>query len=192
MKTTRVDYYESFENELESNYKSNLANTNNNDLKDIRELISSRFSDPKMAVETYLDSFRDRTGLKGYLNQINAELNDTENTKIATQESVESLIDIPEIKESIDLSLQRNDFQRTVDFIVKLQNAVNNDGRIPEDLKGVSMDSKLIDYISKRINKDYENVDYNSILNTRESPDIYSDQKNSLYFNFESKEEDEK
>ena len=184
MRFNRADYFGNDVSEIMNKYKENLSR--NSKPVNIQELIASRFYDPKIAVEEYLDSFRERTGIKDYLKEINAELENGGNEKTAKY-SPDSLVDIPEIKESIDEALNKKQFERAVDFLNKLQDAVANDIRVPEDLKGVTMDAKLVDYIRSRIgNSDEEDVDYSNSLSETEVSDFNKDQKNMSYFDFDS------
>lgn len=180
-----------------SKYKENLAKQSTP--IDIKGLIANRFSDPKQAVSEYLNSFQDRTGLKHYLNQVNAQLEESENTKTAAIEEavelnneapkdIQSILELEDIKNSIDGALGRKEFSRTVDLLNKLQDVVNNDPRVPDDMKGVTMDSELVDYIKSKINPDDEDIDYNHILKNREVPITNSD-PSKAYFNFDSTEE---
>lgn len=181
MKRTRLDYFENTDNSIEANYETNLSII---DTGDISGLIASRFSDPKVGVEEYLDSFRERAGLKDYLKQINAELDKEDNIKVA-QQPLNSILDIPEIKESIDLVLKSGEFNRAVDLLNKLQETVQYDDRVPEDLKGVSQDAELVEYIKSNIDKNMDKINYMEALKSRESPTLYSDQRNTSYFNFD-------
>lgn len=176
MRFNRGDDSEKHANDIIAEYKKNLS-----EIKpvSIQELIFSRFNDPKTSVENYLDSFKERTGIKKYLNEVNEELNKQAN-------SPDSLLDIPEIKESIDLALNSNQFDRTVDFLNKLQDVVSNDSRIPEDLKGVTMDAKLIDYIKSKIYDKESEINYSDSLKMQDVSNLNSDQKNMSYFDFDS------
>jgi len=190
MKNTRLDYFNNKENNIESNYKTNLSIVNT---EDFSKLITSRFSDPKVGIKEYLNSFRERAGLKDYLKQINAELeNQEENIKTA-QNEINSILDIPDIKSSIDSVLAKGEFNRTIDLLNKLQEAVKYDDRIPEDLKGVTQDAELVNYIKSKIDQNINKINYMEALQSKEPPSLYSDQKNMSYFNFDgnSKEYDE-
>jgi len=157
---------------------------------DLQDFVSNRFYNPKLGVEEYLDNFRERTGLKDYLNQVNSILNEENNTKKANDENKEpeSLIDIPEIKESIDKIITSRHYVKTIDILNKLQNIVINDPKVPDGLKGVTMDAKLINYIKSNIQSEEQNIDYFNNLKPKDIMDTSSDQREMAYFNFDSKD----
>jgi len=190
MKLTRLDYFENSENNIEANYEKNLQTINTGD---ISGLIANRFSDPKVGVEEYLESFRERAGLKDYIKQVNAELEMQEESVKVAQQAINSILDVPEIKEAIDAILASGEFERTVDILNKLEEAVKYDDRVPEDLKGITQDAELIEYISSKLNQNQDKINYMEALQPRDAPNLYSDQKNMSYFNFDgsSKEYDE-
>jgi hypothetical protein len=200
MKFNRLDSDESFENEITNNYDKNI-NKISYPVNNIQDLLFNNFTSSKNGIAEYLESFRKRTGLNDYINQINAEIEKSEDNKKTAQViddneeykgDPESLVEIPEVKSSIDNVLASGEYNRTIDIINKLQDLVNNDPKIPEDLKGVTMDAQLIDYISSKIEQNDENIDYNSALKSKDNQNINSDQRNISYFNFESKEESER
>jgi len=194
MRFTRTDYHEHVEDdsEIQKDFEKRLAALEENRGDDISNYIQARFSDPKLAIKSTVDDLARRTGLVAYINMVNAELEGK--TKTAEDESDEStderqepksLLDIPKIKGELDNALVSNKEKNYIDILNILQDLVSVDDDIPEDLKGVFTDKRLIDYIKQRKDDGAEAIDYSGLNGKKhiEDPNT-SNPTSSSYFNF--------
>lgn len=174
MNYSRFDYSGSTADEIFKNYNENLKSNTDGQLN-ISELISAKYNNSKGSTQVYLDDLKKRTGLTEYLNKRKAS------------QKYQSLIDVPKIKDSVDKAILNKQFDNAVNLLNSLQGIVSMDPDISEDLKGVFMDVRLVDYVGKGIDKIRPSSDIDYTLRPRENADIKT-QTNTPYFNFTQNE----
>jgi hypothetical protein len=181
-----TDYYRDL-SEVFEEYKKKEATVSNEQYSTdyVTDYIKGRFGDQKTAVEKTVNDLAKRTGLMEYIKKVNAAL----------EASPDSLLDIPEIKEAIDSVLITEKDRSYIDICNKLQKLVDVDDRIPEGLKSVFNDKKLIEYVQQRADskKDKNNeIDYLSGIRTKEQDNPAADQRGQNYFHFTPDEHENK
>jgi DNA-binding phage protein len=139
-------------------------------------------------VEGMIEDLAKRTGLKQYINLINAEI---ENNKIAEDKNLDgqqdSLLDIKEVKTAIDEALTSGEYSSSVNLLKKLEEQIKFNKNIPEYLKNVFSDKKLKDYVETAINQNKQ--DTHDKIDLLLKDNVTTEQQgHDSYFNFNTNE----
>lgn len=145
----------------------------------------------KNSVQEVVNELTQRTGLSEYVNIVNSKLKENDRIKSAQQQQVaqeqqqyNSLIDIPYIKEEIDKAIQSKSYPNYILLLNDLKLKVKTDHEIPEQLKNVMGDDKLLDYLKQHMPIYSEKTDY-SLSNDQDTMDSEqtSNNNDAAWFN---------
>lgn len=156
--------------------------------KDVCNTLQTKKDQKRAAIKEKVNELIKRTGLNEYVNQIQANLD--ANKKIA---QINSLLDIPYIKDTVDKSLAKNVYVKYIDLLNDLKKAVINDPQIPEHMRDIFGDKKLVDYIKSKFPEIKDGKKNYEMLGVREDPNSEAKDPNTQsYFSFTSKDDKDK
>ena len=146
----------------------------------------------EQSVQEYVDTLIDKAGMTDYIKQINSELSSGQ-TKKATDQKITNILQIPEIKKSIDDAIENNIFSTPIPLIVELQKFVKADPKVPEELKDVMGNEELRKYIVEKMKfGDQEDVKYELGTKTKNIDSSKGQGNTDKYYSFESSDESNK
>lgn len=159
----------------------------NSELASSVEKYLSQVAYPNTAntVEAKIEELAHRTGLKQYINQINAELDNAKTAEDKNNDGQQdSLIDIAEVKEAIDEAINMKHYNSTIDLLKRLEQEIKFNNTIPDYLKNVFSDKRLKEYVDSHLVPEKSDKKINLLLK-----DTNTEQKEQEpYFNFNQNE----
>ncbi len=179
----RADYYENVRSDKTS--------------KEVCNTLQASKEQRRASIKDKVNELIKRTGLADYVTQIQANLESNSKTAQATPQPIvnspQSLLDIPFIKETLDKSLAKKIYVKYVDLLNDLKKAVVVDKQVPEHMKDVYGDKKLVDYVKKQFPETADGKKNYEMLGVKDNLDSEAkDPTSQSYFSFTSNDDKDK